>query len=65
MKLSGIIVGAIGAIMFVWHLFKVLSGTEEQMGMFSHHILSLVGGIVMFAGIWLWVAGHRKQKDNS
>lgn len=63
MKVAGIIVGVIGATMFVWHLVKVVMGLEEQTGMFTHHILSLVGGILVFAGIWLWIKGHRKQKS--
>lgn len=62
MKIAGIIVGTIGAIMFVWHLLKVLMGMEEQTGMFTHHYLSLVGGILTFAGIWIWIAGRRRQK---
>lgn len=65
MKLAGIIVGVVGAIMFVWHLFKVLTGMEEQTGIFTHDILSLVGGILMFAGIWLYVAGRRRSSRNS
>lgn len=62
MKLAGIIVGVVGAIMFVWHLVKVVTGTEEQTGTFTHHILSLVGGILAFAGIWIWIKGHRRRK---
>ncbi|MFZ1700976.1 MAG: hypothetical protein WBO10_04425 [Pyrinomonadaceae bacterium] len=62
MKLTGIIVGVVGAIMFVWHLFKVFTGMEEQTSFFTHHILSLVGGILAFVGIWLWIKGHRRQK---
>lgn len=63
MKLAGIILGIVGAIMFVWHLVKVVMGMEEQTGIFTHHILSLVGGILAFAGIWLWITGRRKQKN--
>ena len=62
MKIAGIIVGIMGATMFVWHLLKVLMGTEEQTGVFTHHILSLAGGILAFAGIWIWIAGRRRQK---
>lgn len=63
MKLAGIIVGIVGAIMFVWHLVKVLLGVEEQPGVFTHHWLSLIGGILAFAGIWLWIKGHPKEKN--
>ena len=63
MKIARIIVGIVGALMFVWHLVKVFLGTEEQTGVFTHHILSLVGGILMFAGIWLWIAGRKRQKS--
>lgn len=61
MRLAGIIIGVIGATLFVWHALKVLMGTEQQTGMFSHHILSLVGGILAFIGILLWVKGHRRK----
>lgn len=63
MKLVGIIVATGGAVLFAWHLFKVFMGTEEQTGLFTHHILSLVGGILAFAGIWLWIKGHRSHKS--
>lgn len=62
MKLTGIIVGVIGAMMFVWHLVKVVLGTDQPTGIFTHHILSLVGGILMLAGIGIWIKGHRRQK---
>ena len=62
MKLAGIIIGVVGAILFVWHLIKVFLGTEEQTGYFTHHVLSLVGGVLAFAGIWLWIKGHRTRK---
>lgn len=63
MKIAGIIVGVVGALMFVWHMVQVFLGTEEQTGVFTHHILSLVGGILIFAGIWLWIAGRKRQKS--
>lgn len=62
MKLAGIIVGVVGAVLFVWHLIKVVMGAEEQTGAFTHHILSLAGGILAFVGIWLWIKGHRGRK---
>jgi len=62
MKLTGIIIGVIGAAMFVWHLVRVFLNVEVRTGPFTHHWPSLIGGILMFAGIWLWVAGHRRQK---
>lgn len=63
MKIVGIIVGIVGAAMFVWHLVKVLWGTETQTGAFTHHWLSLVGGVLAFVGIFIWIKGHRKRKD--
>lgn len=62
MKLVGIIIGVVGAAMFVWHLVKVLLGTETQTGAFTHHWLSLVGGVLAFAGILIWIKGHRIPK---
>lgn len=63
MKIAGIIVGVVGAVIFVWHLVKVLLGVEDQTGFFTHHWLSLVGGILAFVGIWLWIKGHPREKS--
>lgn len=47
--------------MFVWHLVKVLFGMEEQTGILTHHWLSLIGGILMFVGIGIYIAGRRQS----
>ena len=65
MKIFGIIVGVIGAAIFVWHLVKVFLDAEQQTGILSHHWLSLIGGILMLAGIGIYIAGRRGQINRS
>lgn len=62
MKIGGIIVGIIGALLFVWHLVKVMTGADEGTGITTHHVMSLVGGVLMFAGIWLYIAGRKRRR---
>lgn len=70
MKIAGIIVGFIGAGLFIWHSIAVLMGTDLdnligtqlEMGYMRHGFLSLIGGVIMFAGTWLYVAGRRKPR---
>lgn len=61
MKLVGIIVGIFGAGLFVWHLVKVLLDVEDPTGILSHHWLSLIGGVLMFVGIWIYIVGRRQS----
>lgn len=61
MKLSGIVVTCIGAALFMWHLAKVLGRMDTGTGITTHHVVSLVGGVLMFAGIWLYVAGRKRR----
>ncbi len=60
MKIAGIVVGILGAILFIWHSVTVLMGTDLDTGYMRHGFLSLIGGVVMFAGIWIYVIGRRK-----
>lgn len=62
MKIAGIIVGIIGAILFVWHLVKVMLDMETSTGIFTHHILSLVGGVIMIVGIGIYILGRRRNR---
>lgn len=62
MKIGGIIVGIIGALLFVWHLAKVMTGADAGTGITTHHVMSLVGGVLMFAGIWLYIAGRKRRR---
>lgn len=61
MKVGGIIIALVGAALFVWHLAKVFEGTDTGAGVTTHHVVSLVGGVLMFAGIWLYVAGRKRR----
>lgn len=60
-KISGIVIGIVGAGLFIWHLVKVFIGADEGSPPFTHHILSLIGGVLMFAGIWIYVIGRRRK----
>jgi UDP-N-acetylmuramyl pentapeptide phosphotransferase/UDP-N-acetylglucosamine-1-phosphate transferase len=63
MKLAGIIVGLVGAALFIWHLIKVLMGTDVGDGPYRHQVMSLIGGVLMFVGIWLYAAGKRRARQ--
>lgn len=63
MKTLGIIVGIFGAALFVWHLVKVFLDAERETGVFTHHWLSLFGGILMLVGIGVYIAGRRGLKS--
>lgn len=62
MKIAGIIVGAIGAILFVWHYVNVAMGRDVDTRYISHQTLSLVGGIIIFLGIGIYVIGRRRSR---
>lgn len=63
MKIAGIIVGIFGAILFIWHSITVLMGTDTDNGFVRHGFLSLIGGVIMFAGTWLYVVGRRNSRQ--
>ena len=60
MKYVGIVIGVVGAALFAWHLSRVLVGADQGQGPYTHHIPSLIGGVLMFGGIWLYVVGRRR-----
>ena len=63
MKIGGIIVAVVGAALIVWHLAMVLTGTDvDGNGLMRHTTLSLVGGVMMFVGIWLYTVGRRARR---
>ncbi|HEX7296161.1 MAG TPA: hypothetical protein VF251_10440 [Pyrinomonadaceae bacterium] len=62
MKPIGAIVAVLGALLFGWHLAKVLLGTDYGRPPFTHHWTSLIGGIVMFIGIWIFTIGRRRAR---
>ena len=62
MKPIGAIVAVLGAILFGWHLAKVLLGTDYGRPPFTHHWTSLIGGILMFIGIWIFTIGRRRAR---
>jgi len=60
MKILGIMVGIVGAGLFMWHVIIVMMGTDIRTGYASHESLSLIGGLMMFAGIWIYIEGRRR-----
>lgn len=62
MKTAGIVVGLIGAGLFIWHSVTVLMGTDLDTGYMKYGFLSVIGGVIMFGGIWLYVDGRRKTR---
>lgn len=62
MKSIGAIIAVLGAVLFGWHLAKVLLGSDFGRPPFTHHWISLIGGIVMFIGIWIFTIGRRRAR---
>jgi hypothetical protein len=62
MKPIGAIIAGIGASLFVWHLGKIVLGTDYGTPPLTHHWMSLIGGILMFVGIWIYTVGRRRAR---
>ena len=62
MKPTGIIIALIGGSLFVWHLTKVLLGTDYGKPPLTHHWTSFIGGVVLFIGIWIYTIGRRRDR---
>ena len=60
-KIIGILVGILGAGLFVWHMVKVVMNTDYNTVYSSHQILSLVGGILIIVGTGLYIWGKRRR----
>ncbi len=61
MKPGSIVVAPAGAALFVWRLAKAFASRDRGTGITTHHVMSLVGGVLMFAGIWLYGAGRKRR----
>ena len=62
MKVAGIIIGIVGAVLFVWHAVKVAMGADLDTVYMSHTVLSLIGGIMVVGGTSLYVIGRRRSR---
>lgn len=62
MKFGGIVVGLMGALLFIWHLARVVADTDQGGGVTTHHLMSLIGGVLLLAGIWLYVIGRKRTR---
>jgi hypothetical protein len=62
MKIAGIMVGIIGALLFIWHAVKVVMGTDVNSTLTDHTVLSLAGGVIVLAGICLYAIGRRRSR---
>lgn len=65
MKTGGMIVALIGAVLFFWHGVKVVMGTDDGPPPFTHHWMSLLGGVLLFIGIWIYAVGRRRARRAS
>ena len=59
MKLGGAIIAVAGVLLFGWHLAKVLVGTDYGP---MHIWLSLVGGVLVFVGVWIYSIGRQRAR---
>ena len=62
MKLLGVLVGILGAILLIWHLVKAATNTETMSGITTHHLLSLAGGILIIVGTSIYILGRRRGR---
>lgn len=61
MKTGGIIIGIIGATLFIWHLVKVVSNPIYE-GYASHQVMSIDAVILIIFGTVLYFMGKRRTK---
>ncbi len=63
MKMTGIVVGVLGVMFFVWHAIKVVNGTDYgSSGLSNHQLMSLVGGILIIIGTAIYILGRRRGR---
>lgn len=65
MKTSGIIIALIGTALFLWHIRKVIEGTDYGTPPLTHHWISFIGGVLLFIGIWIYAVGRRRARRAS
>lgn len=61
MKTGGIIIGIIGATLFVWHLIKV-GFNPDYVGYASHQVMALNAVILIVFGTVIYFIGGRRLK---
>ena len=61
MKTGGIIIGIIGATLFIWHLVKVVSNPDYE-GYASHQVMALNAVILMIFGTVIYFMGRWRLK---
>lgn len=57
MKTGGVIIGIIGAALFVWHLFKVVSNPDYE-GYASHQVMAMNAMILVVVGTGFYFWGR-------
>jgi hypothetical protein len=62
MKLIGAIIAISGALLFAWHLVKIVLGADYGSAPLSHHLMSLIGGVLLFVGIWIYSIARRRAR---
>ena len=61
MKTGGLIIGIIGATLFVWHLIKVGVNPDYE-GYASHQVMALNAVILIIFGTVIYFMGRRRLK---
>lgn len=64
-KIIGILVGITGLGLFAWHQVKVATDTETSQGFGTHHLWSLVGGLLILAGTAIYIVGRGRRSSSS
>ena len=61
MKTGGIMIGIIGATLFIWHLVKVVSNPDYE-GYASHQVMAVNAVVLIIFGTVLYFMGKRRTK---
>lgn len=61
MRTGGIVIGIIGAVLFVWHVLRVTSQPDYE-GYASHQVMSVNAAVLLIFGAVIYFMGTRRMK---
>lgn len=62
----GILVGIVGAVLFVWHMIKVMTNQDYDGRSFgTQKWLSLIGGLLILLGTSIYIIGRERENRSS